>query len=120
MTREQTFTLTRTGHLQRSVTPRRGKPYTHTCRSESFFSVMHAIDEATEGATIDEIARAEDVPMTQVATLLAFLFERGIVEREGRRNFATAAGDTYLEGMTEILAMEHALKTGAHATPSAP
>jgi len=110
MTREriETFSVARDGMLVRSVVPRRGRAYEHRCSLESLKAVCHRFDEHGQGDTVETIAAAIDVPITQVATTLAFLLERGIVLVENRRNYP-ATIDVYLDAMTEYHALaEHA------------
>lgn len=102
--RDETFSIDRAGRLVRSVTPERGEPYEHRCPRWAFEAVCHRFDEHAEGDTVESIAAAENMPVTQAATALAFLLERGIVTREGRRNYA-ATGGVHLDGMTEYWAL---------------
>ena len=102
--RDETFRIDRTGMLVRAVVPRRGKAYEHRCTLETLEAVSHRFDERGEGDTVETIAEAIDAPMTQVATALAFLLERGIVTVEHRRNYP-ATIDVYLDAMTEYHAL---------------
>jgi len=102
--RVESFSVDRAGLLVRSVTPRRGKPYEHRCRLASLEAVAHRFDEFGEGDTVETLADAIDEPVTQAATALAFLIERGIVERVGRLNFS-ASIDVYIDTMTEYHAL---------------
>lgn len=102
--RDETFSVDRAGRLVRSVTPQRGEPYEHRCPRWAFEAVCHRFDEHAEGDTVESIAAAENMPVTQAATALAFLIERAIVTREGRRNYA-ASGGVHLDGMTEYWAL---------------
>ena len=102
--RDETFRIDRTGMLVRSVVPRRGKPYEHRCPLDTLKAVSHRFDEHCEGDTVETMAESLDVPMTQVATALAFLLERGIVTVEHRRNFP-ATIDVHLDAMTEYHAL---------------
>ena len=90
--REETFTFDR-GALVRQVVPRRGEPYEHRCTLETFTEVAHAVAEAgDDGATIDTIVAASDLPFSQVAVALAFMRERGCIEPvHGRRHVASSA-----------------------------
>lgn len=106
--RTDTFSIDRSGALVRSVIPRRGGAYEHRCMLESLVAVSHRFDEHGEGDTVETIAEAIDVPTTQVATALAFLLERGIIEVHGRRNYP-ATIDVHLDAMTEY----HALRENA-------
>ena len=102
--RDEAFHIDRNGMLVRSVVPRRGKPYEHRCPLDTLEAVSHRFDQHGEGDTVETIAEALDVPMTQVATALAFLLERGIVIVESRRNYP-ATIDVYLDAMTEYHAL---------------
>ncbi|MCR9217601.1 MAG: hypothetical protein NXI14_10410 [bacterium] len=86
------------------MTPERGEPYEHRCPRWAFEAVCHRFDEHAEGDTVETIAAAENMPITQAATALAFLVERGIVTKDGRRNYA-ASGGVHLDGMTEYWAL---------------
>jgi DNA-binding transcriptional ArsR family regulator len=105
-TRERTesFSVDRAGMLVRAVTPRRGKAYEHRCEFDTLKDVAHRFDEYGQGDTVETIAEAIDVPITQVATALAFLLERGIVTVEHRRNYP-ATIDVCLDAMTEYHAL---------------
>ncbi len=106
-TRDETFAVL-DGHLIRTVTPARGKPYEHRCPLASFEQVAHAIDEAGgDGFTLETLIEREGLPFTQVAVALAFMKERGCVEPRHRRNYA-ATDCVHLDAMTEF----HALAVG--------
>ncbi len=103
-TRDETFAVL-DGHLVRTVTPARGKPYEHRCPLASFEKVSHAIDEAGgDGFTLETLVAHEDLPFTRVAVALAFLKEHGIVETRSRRNYA-ASECVHLDAMTEYHAL---------------
>jgi len=109
----ETFSVIPRGHstaLIRDAVPRTtGNPYRHSCSLAAFETVAHAIGEAGDkGFTLFSLQAATGLPFTQVATAMAFLRERGIVEvRFGRRTFpATVA--VHLDAMTEY----HALREG--------
>ena len=107
--RDETFTIDEARRLVRSVAPKRGKPYAHTCTAETFSFVADLIDEAGDrGCTIEELADWGDLPHSQVATAMAFLKERGCVKTVNRRSYP-ATGDVSLDAMTEY----HALREGA-------
>ena len=102
--RIETFSVDRAGALVRTVSPRRGNPYEHRCTLDTLDAVCHRFDEHDTGDTVETIAEALDAPMTQVATALAFLLERGIATTENRRNYP-ATIDVYLDAMTEYHAL---------------
>ena len=102
--RNETFEV-EDDHLIRKVLPRRGEPYEHRCSRTSFEQVAHAIDElGNEAFTLQSLVKREDLPFTQVAVVLAFLKERGIVEMRYRRNYAATQG-AHLDAMTEFYAL---------------
>ena len=108
--RNETFEVI-DGYLVRKVVPRRGQPYEHRCPFESFKQIAHAIDEAGEESfTLPELAEREGLPSTQVAVVLAFLKERGIVDVRYRRTF-TGSSCAFEDAMVEYLAMDPAFKT---------
>ena len=102
--RDETFRIDRDGCLVRSVVPRRGKPYEHRCTKLAFERIALRFDEHSDGHTVESLAEIEDVPVTQAATALAFLIERGIVETANRRNYP-ATIDAHLDAMTEYHAL---------------
>jgi len=112
--RAESFRVDREGHLVRSVVPKRGKPYEHRCTRWAFERVCRRFDEHGEGDTVESLAEAAQIPVTQAATALAFLLERGIVTTERRRNYP-ASIDVHLDAMTEY----HALREGAPGSDAA-
>lgn len=69
------------GHLVRRVVPARGRPYAHRCPLADFEAVAHAIDELKGGSfTQASLRDGTGLRWTQVATALAFLTERGIID----------------------------------------
>lgn len=96
-------------HLIRSAVPNTtGKPYRHTCAIESFEAVAHAIDEAgPKGFTLGALRDITGLPCSQIATAMAFLRERGIIEVRGKRNYPTGEA-VHVDAMTEY----HALREG--------
>jgi hypothetical protein len=101
----QTFHFDRTGRLVRSIVPRRGSPYDHTCEKDVFEKVAYAIEEAGDrGVNIAEVAVNENVPFTQAYVAAAFMDERGLLEREGRRTYA-ATDSVALDAIIEWYAL---------------
>lgn len=99
--RRHEFTIDRDGALVRMVTPRRGRPHEHRCSLASFEAVAHSIDESGDaGFNIEELATRENLPLTQAATEVAFLKERGCVVAVGRRSYPGSSG-VHLDAMTE-------------------
>lgn len=91
------------GCLVRTVTGADGRSYTHRCELAVYERVAWAIQETPaegRGITLAEIAAAEDVPHTQVDVTLAFLHERGIIDRRHRRNYP-ASDSAHLDAMIE-------------------
>lgn len=89
-----------------------GQPYRHSCPLAAFENVAHAIEDAGEkGFTLESLQADTALPFSQIATAMAFLRERGIIERRyPRRNFA-ATGMAHLDAMVEY----HALREGEQA-----
>ncbi len=89
--------------LTRSVVPKRGTPYQHTCDKDVFEQVAMAIDGLVGASfTYEEVRQAIDAPFTQVAVAIAFLRERGLIDAaQRRRSVAASADDTYLGAMIE-------------------
>lgn len=110
----ETFSV-REGVLTRSVVPKRGVPYTHTCDQDVYEQVALAIDELVGASfTYEEIRQIIDAPFTQVAVAIALLRERGLIETaQRRRSVAASADDTYLGAMIEW----HALREEPAAAP---
>ena len=106
--RVESFSVDVDGNLVRSVVPNRGKPYEHRCTRWAFERVCWRFDEHGEGDTVETLSQAAQIPVTQAATALAFLLERGIVATERKRNYPEAI-DVHLDAMTEY----HALREGS-------
>ncbi len=92
--------------LERHVVPVRGAPYVHSCEKQTFIEVLHAIDDQDgrlfSGETIvDQI----DEPSSRVFAALAFLHERGLLDRLRRQSCALCLGDIFLNGMIEFCAL---------------
>lgn len=95
--------------IVRSAVPRTGgKPYRHTCSISAFESVAHAIEEAGEsGFTLGELRQSTSLPFSQIATAMAFLRERGIIDMRRKRNYPTTPS-VHLDAFIEY----HALREG--------
>ena len=107
--RSERFRVDAGGFLVRAVIPRRGSPYEHRCALDSLQRVCHRFDERGErgeggGHTVESLAADTAVPVTQAATAVAFLRERGIVTTSQRRSHAATA-DVYLDAMIEYHAL---------------
>ena len=110
------FSVDRAGNLVRSVVPKRGKPYEHRCRKESFEEVAYIADEmAAEGTPIklEALVGRTDLPSTQVNVALSFMLERGCLITENRMHYAAGGnqkpGQVSLDAITEY----HALADGS-------
>lgn len=108
----ETFTVephARATALVRHVTPASGTPYRHTCPLDAFEVVAHAVEDAGEdGFEVFGLAGNLDLPFSQVATAVAFLRERGIVERSNRGHTKRSyplSGAAHLDAMTEYHAL---------------
>jgi hypothetical protein len=94
------------GVLERHVVPARGAPYIHSCEKATFVSVLHAIDGRDGRLFSGENLVAEvDQPSSRVFAALAFLHERGLLERLRRKNCVFCLGDIFLDGMVEFCAL---------------
>lgn len=101
------FRVDADGALVRTRISTDGHRYEHRCSLDTLQAVAHHFDGGeTDQRTLNRIAGAERVAWTQAAVALAFLKERGIVERRGDANHA-ASGDCFLDAMTEY----HALRS---------
>ena len=112
----ESFTVINCGDgsaLVRHAVPRTGgQPYCHACPLPTFEAVAHAVEEAGDkGFTLFGLQASLNLPFTQIATAMAFLRERGIIEqRYPRRNYAISSM-AHLDAMTEY----HALREGDQA-----
>lgn len=91
------------GCLVRTVAGADGRAYTHRCSLDVFEKVAWVLEETPaegNGVAIGEIAAAESLPHTQVDVTLAFLHERGIIDRRHRRNYP-ASTSVHLDAMVE-------------------
>lgn len=95
------------GTLVRSVIPRRGKPYRHSCDIAVFEEVTYAIDELETASFIyEDLQTITDESHSQVATAVAFLKERSCIVSAFRRRHVAATEDCHLDGMLEWYALE--------------
>jgi DNA-binding transcriptional ArsR family regulator len=100
------------GCLVRTVTGSDGRTYTHRCSMEVFEKVAWILEETPaegNGIAIGEIAAAGNLPHTQVDVTLAFLYERGIIDRRHRRNYP-ASTSVHLDAMVEWHALREETK----------
>jgi hypothetical protein len=97
------------GVLERKVVFPDGRSYTHRCTREIFEAVAHAIEEwaASGGVTLDPLAKALDLPSTQINVALEFMKERGCVVTRGRRNYP-ASNVLFEDAMTEFMYLAEA------------
>ena len=99
------FRVDAEGTLVRTRISADGHRYEHRCSLDTLQAVAHHFDgRHSDQRTLNQIAGAERVAWTQAAVALAFLKERGIVERWGDSNHA-ASGDCYLDAMAEYHAL---------------
>jgi len=105
VTREVSFAASE-GTPEMSVTPRRGRPYTHRCALRTYEQVAHDIEECAGGVTLAEVRKRIDLPRTRVAVALAFLKKRGCVDVRRRRYFPTSRA-CFEDAMLEHHALEH-------------
>ena len=104
--RTDSFEIDAAGDLLRKVVPKRGKPYQHTCRLESYEAVAHSAEELGQldgGFSVEDLAVNAEVPMTQAAVALAFFKERGLITIYRRRNYANPG--LHLDAMIEFHAL---------------
>ncbi len=93
------------GALVRLVRTRRGGRYRHVCQMETYAAVAHAVEErANRGTTVEELHRLLGLPMSQVAVAIAFMDERGVIEKIRRRIFP-ASDFANEDAMVELLAL---------------
>lgn len=103
------------GALVRTRVSTDGHRYEHRCALDTLQAVAHHFDgRNSDQRTLNQIAGAEQVAWTQAAVALAFLKERGIVERRGGANHA-ASTDCYLDAMTEYHVLREKGPEPAHA-----
>ena len=99
------FRVDTEGALVRTRVSTKGHRYEHRCSLETLQAVAHHFDgRDSDQRTLNQIAGAERVAWTQAAVALAFLKERGIVERRGGANHSASA-DCSLDAMTEYHAL---------------
>jgi len=90
------------GVLERRVIFPDGRTYTHRCTRDVYEEVAHAIEErGAQGVTLDPLAKALDLPFTQVNVALEFMKERGCVVTRGRRNYP-ASNCLFEDAMVEF------------------
>lgn len=102
--RQESFYIDRDGDLVRAVKPRRGAPYKHRCVKSVLERVAHQYEDHPDPITIEGLVEVMGEPMSQIAAATAFLLERGIVERIGKKGSVGRAG-AHLDAMTEYHAL---------------
>lgn len=89
------------GALVRLVQTRQGGRYRHVCTKQTYLRVAYGVERrSSQGTTVDELRRELDLPMSQVAVAIAFMDERGVIEKVRRRIFPAssfAAEDAMVE-----------------------
>ena len=101
------------GDLVRTVTGGDGKVYEHRCSLKVYEIVAHVLDETPaegDGVTMHQIVEAENVPHTQVDVALAFLLDRGVIDRRSRRSYP-ASSSVHLDAMIEWHALREVGKS---------
>src|SRR4051812_42766996 len=97
------------GHLiMGAVAKTTGRPYRHACNLPSYEAVARAVEEAgAGGATREALHEATKLPWTRINVALLFLYERGIIERAGKRGRLSVPASTclYEDAMTEYHAL---------------
>src|SRR5690349_16866172 len=82
-------------HLVRTVTFADGlRGYEHRCSYETYEAVTDATGHTStegEGVALEPLARALDLPYTQVNVALEFMKERGVVTTRSRRNYPASS-----------------------------
>ena len=112
--RDITFRL-QDGCLVRTISGPDGRVYIQRCSLKVFETVAWVIEETPndgDGVVLAEIVSAEDVPHTQADIALAFLNERGIIDRRHRRNYP-ASTSVHLDAMCEWYALREEPKDDA-------
>lgn len=108
----ETFTVDRSGAIVRSVTPARGTPYQHRCRLETLKEVIwHAEERGDAGFCSPVLAERLNGPplyigLTETYTAIAFLVDRGVLEREHRRIWL-APGEGFEDAMMHYYYASH-------------
>jgi len=96
------------GVLERTVTFPDGRFYVHRCTRKVYEEVAYSIEErATDGVTLDPLARELDLPHSQVNVALEYLKERGCVVTRYRRNYPASVA-LFEDAMIEFLALAEA------------
>lgn len=109
------------GDMIRVVSGGDGRKYTHRCSLAVYEKVAWLIEEAPGDRSlgpIPKIAKTLSLPFTQVDVAMAFLDERGIIERIGRRHYRASAMP-HLDAMTEWHALREVPNAKADAKPDA-
>jgi hypothetical protein len=99
------------GSLRRTVLLSDGTQYVHRCTRGHFEQIAHAFQDQ-HGHTLAELAKALDLPFTQVNVAMEFLKERGCIVTRYKRHTHAASNFVYEDAMIEYLA----LKDGAQPT----
>ena len=82
------------GLLVRKVTGADGRGYEHRCEPAVYRSVAHALGETPaqgQGTSSQEIARAQQLPFTQVNVAIEFMKERGVAIVRCRRVYPASS-----------------------------
>ena len=106
--RDIEFRGTRGGALERTVKLPDGRQYAHRCSKRVFEAAAgYLAEHRSEGAKIQSLADALDVPRTQVNVALQLLTDRGLLETHGRLGYVSHgyASAFYEHAMTEFWAL---------------
>ena len=99
--RRESFTI-ENDLLVRSIVPKRGRPYEHTCTKDVYDDVAYAIEQMGASTFTGEAIRERiDAPFSQVAVALAFLKERGSVVPARQRRHRAATDFLYEDALIE-------------------
>ena len=92
--------------LKRVVRLSDGGVYAHRCERTVYEAVAYQYEDG-HGHTLEEVARALDLPYTQVNVAMEFMKERGITVVKAKRRSYAASPFVYEDAMLEYLALVH-------------
>jgi hypothetical protein len=97
------------GHLVMTAVARTsGEPYRHACPLASYTEVARAVEEAgAPGITREAIHEKTGLAWTRISVALFFLYERGTVEKAGKRGrlYVPASATLFEDAMCEYHAL---------------
>lgn len=103
-TRTVDYAVEDDGSLRRTVKLSDGTEYVHRCTREHFEQVAYAFTDQ-QGHTLKQLAKALDLPYTQVNVAMEFLKERGCIVVKSKRRTHAASNFVYEDAMVEYLAL---------------